>query len=67
MMVWWLKSISEMFLYRNDVIKGGLGRIIDNINVYDGVVVFLMSDVALGFGIAAKSIDSGLLITMSSI
>ncbi|KAK1407560.1 hypothetical protein QVD17_39179 [Tagetes erecta] len=52
----WLKPTSEMsFLYGNDVIKGGLGRITDNINAYDGVVVFSMSDVPLGFGIAAKS------------
>ena len=43
------------FLYGNDVVKGGLGRITDNINAYDGVVVFSMSDVPLGFGIAAKS------------
>ncbi|KVI03751.1 Pseudouridine synthase/archaeosine transglycosylase [Cynara cardunculus var. scolymus] len=52
----WLKPTSEMsFLYGNDVVKGGLGRITDNINAYDGVVVFSMSDVPLGFGIAAKS------------
>ncbi|KAK9080239.1 hypothetical protein SSX86_001915 [Deinandra increscens subsp. villosa] len=52
----WLKPTSEMsFLYGNDVVKGGLGRITDNINAYDGVVVFSMTDVPLGFGIAAKS------------
>ncbi|XP_059632724.1 uncharacterized protein LOC132275280 [Cornus florida] len=52
----WLKPTSEMsFLYGNHVLKGGLGRITENIAVGDGVVVFSMSDVPLGFGIAAKS------------
>ena len=52
----WLKPTSEMsFLYGNHVLKGGLGRITENIVAGDGVVVFSMSDVPLGFGIAAKS------------
>ncbi|KAG2263839.1 hypothetical protein Bca52824_070918 [Brassica carinata] len=52
----WLKPTSEMsFLYGNHVLKGGLGRITDSIVPGDGVVVFSMSDVPLGFGIAAKS------------
>ncbi|KAF4350523.1 hypothetical protein F8388_014984 [Cannabis sativa] len=53
----WLKPTSEMsFLYGNHVLKGGLGRITENIAPGDGVVVmFSMSDVPLGFEIAAKS------------
>ena len=52
----WLKPTSEMaFLYGNHVLKGGLGRITENIAPGDGVVVFSMSDVPLGFGISAKS------------
>ncbi|KAL8171419.1 hypothetical protein V2J09_023223 [Rumex salicifolius] len=52
----WLKPTSEMsFLYGNHVLKGGLGRMTENINSGDGVAVFSMSDVPLGFGIAAKS------------
>ncbi|CBI24745.3 unnamed protein product, partial [Vitis vinifera] len=52
----WLKPTSEMsFLYGNHVLKGGLGRITENIVAGDGIVVFSMSDVPLGFGIAAKS------------
>ncbi|XP_059434025.1 uncharacterized protein LOC132167141 [Corylus avellana] len=52
----WLKPTSEMsFLYGNHVLKGGLGRITENIAPGDGVVVFSMSDVPLGFGVAAKS------------
>ncbi|XP_068658582.1 uncharacterized protein [Aristolochia californica] len=52
----WLKPTSEMsFLYGNHVLKSGLGRITENTSAGDGVVVFSMSDVPLGFGIAAKS------------
>jgi 60S ribosome subunit biogenesis protein NIP7 len=52
----WLKPQSEMsFLYGNHVLKSALGRITENIGAGDGVVVFSMSDVPLGFGIAAKS------------
>ncbi|KAE9601994.1 putative PUA-like domain, ribosome biogenesis factor, NIP7 [Lupinus albus] len=47
---------SEMsFLYGNHVLKSAIGRITENIAPGDGVVVFSMSDVPLGFGIAAKS------------
>ncbi|ERN17006.1 hypothetical protein AMTRI_Chr02g222490 [Amborella trichopoda] len=52
----WLKPTSEMsFLYGNHVLKSGLGRITENINANDGVVIYSMSDLPLGFGIAAKS------------
>ncbi|CAN0855804.1 60S ribosome subunit biogenesis protein NIP7 homolog [Linum grandiflorum] len=52
----WLKPTAEMsFLYGNHVLKGGVGRITDSIAPGDGVVVFSMSDVPLGFGNAAKS------------
>ncbi|XP_057959795.1 uncharacterized protein LOC131152138 [Malania oleifera] len=52
----WLKPTSEMsFLYGNHVLKGGLGRVTENVTAGDGVVVFSMSDVPLGFGVAAKS------------
>ncbi|XAR59713.1 hypothetical protein NMG60_11015655 [Bertholletia excelsa] len=52
----WLKPTSEMsFLYGNHVLKGGLGRITENISPGDGIVVYSMADVPLGFGVAAKS------------
>ncbi|KAK9084207.1 hypothetical protein Scep_030678 [Stephania cephalantha] len=51
----WVKPTSEMsFLYGNHVLKGGVGRITEGVGPGDGVVVFSMSDVALGFGVAAK-------------
>ncbi|KAL9245299.1 hypothetical protein vseg_018965 [Gypsophila vaccaria] len=52
----WLKPTSEMsFLYGNSVLKAHLGRITEDISAGDGVVVYSMSDVPLGFGVATKS------------
>ncbi|KAK3437293.1 hypothetical protein EUGRSUZ_C01884 [Eucalyptus grandis] len=47
--------LGDVILYGNHVLKGGLGRITENINPGDGVVVFSMSDVPLGFGISQRS------------
>ncbi|KAK1291874.1 hypothetical protein QJS10_CPB17g01359 [Acorus calamus] len=48
----WLKPAAEMqFLYGNHVLKAGLGRITENTVMNDGVVVFSMSDLPLGFGV----------------
>lgn len=43
------------YLYGNHVLKSGLGRITESTTANSGVVVFSMSDVPLGFGVAAKS------------
>ncbi|CAM9939644.1 60S ribosome subunit biogenesis protein NIP7 homolog [Lethenteron reissneri] len=52
----WVKPGSEQsFLYGNHVLKSGLGRITENTPQYQGVVVYSMADVPLGFGVAAKS------------
>ena len=52
----WVKPTSEMsFLYGNHLLKSGLGRITENTPANQGVVVYSMSDVPLGFGVAAKS------------
>ncbi|CAD7697407.1 unnamed protein product [Ostreobium quekettii] len=52
----WLKPSSELqFLYGNNVLKAGLGRITDNTAAYSGVVIFNMADVPLGFGVMARS------------
>eukprot|EP00245_Coleochaete_scutata_P006152 TRINITY_DN20336_c0_g1_i1.p1 TRINITY_DN20336_c0_g1~~TRINITY_DN20336_c0_g1_i1.p1 ORF type:complete len:183 (+),score=26.20 TRINITY_DN20336_c0_g1_i1:123-671(+) len=52
----WLKPSAEMsFLYGNHVLKSGLGRITESTPQNQGVVVFSMSDIPLGFGVAAKS------------
>mmetsp|Transcript_929 Transcript_929/g.2555 ORF Transcript_929/g.2555 Transcript_929/m.2555 type:complete len:134 (+) Transcript_929:350-751(+) len=52
----WVKPSSEMsFLYGNHVLKAGLGRITDGTPQSQGVVVYNMADVPLGFGITARS------------
>eukprot|EP00088_Acartia_fossae_P029591 TRINITY_DN3045_c0_g1_i11.p1 TRINITY_DN3045_c0_g1~~TRINITY_DN3045_c0_g1_i11.p1 ORF type:complete len:181 (-),score=27.75 TRINITY_DN3045_c0_g1_i11:90-632(-) len=52
----WLKSSAEQqFLYGHHVTKSGLGRITENTGKYQGVVVYSMSDLPLGFGVAAKA------------
>ncbi|RWW21258.1 hypothetical protein GW17_00014599 [Ensete ventricosum] len=52
----WLKPTAEMsFLYGNPVLKSGLARITEGVSPGDGVVVFSMSDLPLGFGVAARS------------
>ena len=54
----WLKPTAEMyFIYGNHVLKGGLGRIIENTAQNEGVVIFSMSDVSLGFGVATNSMQ----------
>ena len=51
----WVKPSAEMsFLYGNHINKAGLGRITDATPQYQGVVVYNMSDIPLGFGVAAQ-------------
>ncbi|XP_076437299.1 60S ribosome subunit biogenesis protein NIP7 homolog [Babylonia areolata] len=55
----WLKPAAEQqFLYGHNVLKSGLGRITEGTQQYQGVVVYSMSDVPLGFGVAAKSTEA---------
>ncbi len=52
----WLKSNAEQqFLYGHNVAKSGLGRITEDTDKYQGVVVYSMADLPLGFGVAARS------------
>eukprot|EP01147_Barroeca_monosierra_P008785 gene8785-1160_t len=52
----WIKASSEQsFLYGNNVLKSGLARMTENTPQYQGVVVYNMSDIPLGFGATAKS------------
>ncbi|CAN7985526.1 unnamed protein product [Ixodes hexagonus] len=53
--VWVKPSAEQQFLYGHHVLKSGLARITENTNQYNGVVVYSMSDIPLGFGVAAKS------------
>mmetsp|Transcript_1094 Transcript_1094/g.2040 ORF Transcript_1094/g.2040 Transcript_1094/m.2040 type:complete len:182 (+) Transcript_1094:90-635(+) len=52
----WVKPSAEMgFLYGNHVTKSGLARMTEDTPQYAGVVVYNMSDIPLGFGVAAQS------------
>jgi 60S ribosome subunit biogenesis protein NIP7 len=54
----WVKPSAEMsFLYGNHVTKNGLARMTESTPQYAGVVVYSMSDIALGFGVAAHSTE----------
>ena len=53
--VWLKPSAEQSFLYGHHVLKAGLGRITEDTPQHHGVVVLNMSDVPLGFGVAARS------------
>jgi 60S ribosome subunit biogenesis protein NIP7 len=52
----WVKPNQEQsYLYGNNVTRAGLGRITQGTPRYQGVVVYNMADVPLGFGVSALS------------
>ena len=54
----WVKPSAEMsFLYGNHVTKNGLAKMTEQTPQYAGVVVYSMSDIPLGFGVAAQSTE----------
>lgn len=53
--VWVKQSAEQQFLYGHNVAKSGLGRITEGTDKYQGVVVYSMNDLPLGFGVAARS------------
>jgi 60S ribosome subunit biogenesis protein NIP7 len=53
--VWLKPSAEQQFLYGNHVLKSGLGRITEDTPRYQGVIVYSMANIPLGFGLAAKT------------
>ncbi|MBN3273476.1 NIP7 protein, partial [Polyodon spathula] len=53
--VWVKPGAEQSYLYGNHILKSGLGRITENTAQYQGVVVYSMADIPLGFGVAAKT------------
>nr|CAX70519.1 60S ribosome subunit biogenesis protein NIP7 [Schistosoma japonicum]CAX75369.1 60S ribosome subunit biogenesis protein NIP7 [Schistosoma japonicum]CAX75370.1 60S ribosome subunit biogenesis protein NIP7 [Schistosoma japonicum]CAX75371.1 60S ribosome subunit biogenesis protein NIP7 [Schistosoma japonicum]CAX75372.1 60S ribosome subunit biogenesis protein NIP7 [Schistosoma japonicum] len=52
----WLKAPSEQqFLYGQNILRSGIAKMSENTPQYAGVIVMNMSDMPLGFGVAAKS------------
>ncbi|KAF2886138.1 hypothetical protein ILUMI_20036, partial [Ignelater luminosus] len=53
--IWVKPSTEQQFLYGHNITKAGLGRISETTEKFQGVVVYSMSDLPLGFGVAARS------------
>ncbi|XP_026764946.1 60S ribosome subunit biogenesis protein NIP7 homolog [Galleria mellonella] len=53
--IWVKPSAEQQFLYGHHVIKSGLGRITENTPKHQGVVIYTMSDIPIGFGVAARN------------
>lgn len=53
--VWMKPGAKQFFLYCNYVLKSVLGRITENTFQYQGVLVYSIVDITLGFGVAEKS------------
>ncbi|ESO10239.1 hypothetical protein HELRODRAFT_73217 [Helobdella robusta] len=53
--VWVKPAFEHRFLSGEHILKSGLGRMTDNTSKYQGVIVYSMSDLPLGFGATAKS------------
>ncbi|KAJ2596847.1 ribosome biosynthesis protein nip7 [Coemansia sp. RSA 1286] len=52
----WVKPNGEMpFLYGNHVVKAHIGRVTEDMPEHQGVVIYNMADVPLGFGVSARS------------
>ena len=52
----WVKPNGEMpYLYGNHVLKAHLGRITEDTPEHQGVLVYSMTDVALGFGVSSRA------------
>ncbi|KAK7093768.1 60S ribosome subunit biogenesis protein NIP7 homolog [Littorina saxatilis] len=56
--VWLKPSAEQQFLYGHNVVKSGLGRITEGTSDHQGVIVYSMNDMPLGFGLAAKSTEA---------
>ncbi|BES91973.1 unnamed protein product [Nesidiocoris tenuis] len=53
--IWVKPNAEQQFLYGHNVLKSGLGRITENTQKFQGVVVYSMNDLPLGLGLAGRS------------
>ncbi len=52
----WVKPNGEMpYLYGNHVVKAHIGRLTEDTPEHQGVLLYSMADIPLGFGVTAKS------------
>lgn len=45
--IWVKASAEQQFLYGNHVLKSGIGRMTENVEKYQGVVIYSMNDLPL--------------------
>jgi 60S ribosome subunit biogenesis protein NIP7 len=53
--IWVKPAMEQQFLYGNHIPKSGMGRITENTPQYQGVVIYSMNDIPLGFGTTGKN------------
>ncbi|VDP20907.1 unnamed protein product [Onchocerca flexuosa] len=53
--IWVKPSAEQQFLYGNNILKSGMNRMTEGVGSHQGVVVYNMNDLPLGFGVTAKS------------
>lgn len=53
--VWLKPNAEQQFLYGNHILKSGLERITMKTGQYQGVIIYSINNLPLGFGVAAKS------------
>ena len=53
--IWVKPSGEQQFVYGNHILKAHLARMTENTPINEGVCVFSITDIPLGFGITAKS------------
>jgi 60S ribosome subunit biogenesis protein NIP7 len=58
--VWVKPGGEQVFLYGNNVLKTHVARMTEATPQYQGVVVYSMNDVPLGFGVTARSTEQSL-------
>ncbi|CAI4225843.1 unnamed protein product [Auanema sp. JU1783] len=52
--VWLKPNAEQQFLYGNNILKSGVGRMTEGTPMKAGIVVYSMNDTPLGFGVASK-------------
>nr|ABM55631.1 putative 60S ribosome subunit biogenesis protein NIP7-like protein [Maconellicoccus hirsutus] len=53
--IWVKPNAEQQVLYGHNVLKSGLAKITESTPQYQGVIIYSMNDVPLGFGVTAKS------------
>jgi 60S ribosome subunit biogenesis protein NIP7 len=55
--IWVKTSAEQQFLYGNHVLKSGIGRMTENVEKYQGVVIYSMNDLPLVISLASFALS----------